>query len=230
MTDWQIDIPLGPDRDLLDLAAVADAAHAELDPERAAVAIELALGFIGECDTYGDLRARLEHATQAERCALLDRARRDAGLPTTGRVEAEREFNARLAAPTSRDMHGRVEHRCHEVGCTVIEPNERLGPGSVAWSKINGPWYCQRHRAGHEQAFEPYEPRGLTLNPRTGLLVDLDAQERERERAEREAAARQKSHERREAERCHDATQLAKLEAARNERWRQESIVAELRP
>jgi hypothetical protein len=119
-------------------------------------------------------------------------------------------------------MYGRVEHRCAETGCTVIEPDERLGPGAVRWTRIVGPWYCQRHRVGREEAFKAWEPRGLALDPNTGGPRDLDEEERERERAEREAAARQRRHEHRLAERRADAERLSAFERVRDEQFRRE--------
>jgi hypothetical protein len=144
-------------------------------------------------------------------------------LPTLEREQADRELDARLTAPTSRDQYGAIEHRCAETGCTVIEPDERLGPGSVKWTRIVGPWYCQRHRAGHEDEMRPYTGPRLAYGP-GGAIIDLDEQEAEGERQRAAAESRRKRHEQRQAERREDAARLAKYEAAAAERFRREHI------
>ena len=171
----------------------------------------------------GDLLDELE-AAGVEGCRrIVNNARQNSGLPTLERERADRELSARLTAPTSRDMYGRVEHRCAERGCTLIEPDERLGPGAVKWTKIKGPWYCQRHRAGHEDEMRPYTGPRLAYGP-GGAIVDLDERAAEAERQRATAASRRRQREAREAERAEDARALARYEAGAADRFRREHI------
>jgi hypothetical protein len=221
MSDWQISVPYRNRSDRIDLADVADMSR-KLEGDDAKVARALALLAVTDSgwETYGDLIDGLEAAGPTGRRQILDRAREGAGLPTTGKLEAERAFKAAQPLPSAqslRDSRGCVPAICSEPGCPNILADDRLGSGSVAMVPVRR-WWCDEHRAGHEADLEPYRPR-LALSSSGLSHVDLDELEAEAERGRIEAESRRRQHEAREAEARADAERYAELEAAERERF-----------
>jgi hypothetical protein len=110
---WQIRIP-HRHRDEM-IVSVVDTAGEALAGEEATVTRQLAFDALRRGTTrVGELLDELEAAGPEGRRALLDRARRGAGLPTTGEVEALSRAEARERATLAdvsagRDQRGRPQ-------------------------------------------------------------------------------------------------------------------------
>jgi hypothetical protein len=215
---WEIVLPVRSPADPFDPNDLSDdIATAISDPAERAVARNVVLHFVGQGETVGDVLDALEAASPAQRRALLDRARTDAGLRTIEREEQHRAFetaNASAAPSQLRDSQGRVQALCGDPGCRNFEPGEL--PGSIKWVNVRR-WWCGQHR--HLAADGDLEPWRSTLRyGPTGAIESGAEIEAEGARQRAAAESRRKRYEQRQAERREDAARLAKYEAAADDR------------
>jgi hypothetical protein len=218
---WEIAFPVRDPSDPFDPSDLAaDIATAISDPAERAVARNVVLHFVGQAETVGDVLDALEAASPAQRRALLNKARTDAGLRTVEREEQHRAFEAANSNPAPtvlRDGAGRCQALCGHEGCRNFEAGE-MGPGSIAWIDCKR-WYCQTHRAGHEAEMQPWRPRARYS--RTGSIEFPDEIEAEAEHQRVEAESRRRR-EQKEAERRSEAERLRESEALRDASFRSE--------
>ena len=104
--------------------------------------------------------------------------------------------------------------------CSAFLPGELAG--SFKWVEARR-WWCEEHRAGHEDDLLPYAGPRLAYSA-SGAIIDLDEQEAESERARIAAESRQARYEARQGQRREDAERLAAFEEAAARQFRRESI------
>jgi hypothetical protein len=216
---WQFHVPYRSRDETPREALTGNAVAAIADPEERRVAAQILLDSVADPNvrTVGDLLDRVEAATPDQRRAMLDGARRRAGLATTGRIEAMEAFEA----ASSRSSAGaRSEYPiCAAPECRSFPVNDI---GAHARTNVRR-WWC----AAHKHLAEPGDMEPRTSGVRyssSGALEFADEVEAEGQRARVEAESRRRQREVREAQRREEGERLAELEAARDERQRREHV------
>ncbi|MEK6251851.1 MAG: hypothetical protein AABM43_07890 [Actinomycetota bacterium] len=216
MSDWTLQIPHRSRSD--SITAAMSAAHA-LPPEERAVARNVLTELATEhgCRSAADALDMIEGASPEARRELLDRARVEAGLPTTEVADSQAEYEARqktIAAPTGpmRGPNGYLEAPICAAKDCMTAPQKRTKARR---------WWCPAHRAGHEEDLEPYTGPKLAYGP-GGTVIDLDEQEADRQRAMAAAASQKAQRKERETEQRAAAEQHAEDRRARDEQVERE--------
>jgi hypothetical protein len=144
---WSINIPhRDPAAPVTEIAACARALP---EAERAVVrqlALDLLLDGVG---TVGDALDIVQSADQAARRALLDRARRRAGLPTTAEVDAHKRVEAasRSALPHRAATTGRPVRLAYSASGAIVDLDE--GEAEAARARVE-----ERSRRAQREARE----------------------------------------------------------------------------
>jgi hypothetical protein len=208
---WSIQVPYRHrGESLIDVAG-----HARVlgqGDDRAAVARQIAIQALmdGTATTAGELLDHLEGLEPGDRRRLLDRARADLGLEPSAEIDARTRGIQRVVVESGLQS-------CHAPGCSAIPLTE-----TRAWRTVNcRAWYCDEHRAGHEDDMRDLGP-GLRYSEFGVLVPDIP------DEAEREAAitaSRQAQQQARDADRAVDAAQLRASDQARDQ-----ALQAELPP
>jgi hypothetical protein len=150
------------------------------------------------------------------RRALMDRARKSAGLATTGEVDRAqalrqmlRDDPPRPAAQPTRNQRGELIQQCPAEGCEAMST---YAGGAIAPVRARK-WWCEAHSGLAEPGdLDDWEPETVRLDPLTGGLVFPEEQrlaaEHYQRLEEKRAEERRKRQEQLEAE----AERLAILE------------------
>jgi hypothetical protein len=186
---WQVHVPHHSRADNL-LVVVPSLANELPNPEDRDTARWLAVGAYQDLGlrTAGQLLDHLENCTPDERRELLDKARREAGLPDTETVDAQRRYEAANAAARNRANANSPWQMCHADGCNQTPLNSVGIPCATPARK----WFCPAHV--HLAGPHDMEPRGsgIRLSPSGALVPDDEGErEREHERQKRVAVERQ---------------------------------------
>lgn len=135
--------------------------------------------------TIGEALDALDRAGPITRGQMLDRAREKAGVPSLEQEAIDKvELRPRhyIARGPARNPDGSIDKLCGEPTCRNYEPGEQVG--SFARTKAIR-WYCDEHANTAERreqmATEWTGPR-YGYGP-SGVLVDLDEQEAEKQKA-----------------------------------------------
>jgi hypothetical protein len=177
----------------------------ELDGDEAATFRGAALGFLFEKPraTVGDLLQRFENADAGERRRLADAARESEGLETFSAAERRRawehqELNARTAALKCRDEYGRIMQTCAAEDCIAFTSDVNGMPDP---SDVKRYWCSEHQHLAEPGDLEPI-PRGVPVNPGTGMPLNPPDEEEERkwqayrDRCRQEREAREAAEER----------------------------------
>jgi hypothetical protein len=150
---WSIPIPY-QSRDQTITEAISANVERALDGEEREVAFQILFDPPPGLKTVGDLLNHIEKLGAEGRRRLLDKARAEAGLKSTGAVDAHEAFEQNTAAlPPSP---GPRPQSCAAEGCVAYPMNELGVPVPVA----DRTWWCDQHRhlAGENDHLPP-EPR-----------------------------------------------------------------------
>jgi hypothetical protein len=131
--------------------------------------------------TVGDLIEQFENADPDERRRLADAARESEGLETFSAAERRRawehqELNARTAALKRRDEYGRIMQTCAAEGCEAFTSDLY---GMPCPSDLKRYWCSDHQHLAEAGDLEPI-PRGMPINPGTGLPLDPPDEEAQR--------------------------------------------------
>ena len=132
--------------------------------------------------TAGELIELLAEADPAQRRELLDRARLDAGLETTGAIDAKRAHEARDRMPSSRPR--RDEAGFALVGCAVCSTLPLGSCHRIARCSPAVRWHCPEHE--HLAAPGDLEPWASPWRLDESGIYNVVEREAERARAEAE--------------------------------------------
>lgn len=180
------------------------------------IATELAIAVPAR--TVGDVLDALEQAGPAARGALLDRAREKAGVPSLEQeaIDNVNIYPARYISRGPERYHdGTTDALCGHPGCLNGIPGEQVG----SYKRVKClRWYCDEHADTAERreqmATEWTGPR-YGYGP-SGVMVDLDEQEAEKQKAALREQHRQAEVAERDAEAARDSAALQEhREAAR---------------
>lgn len=168
--------------------------------------------------TIGEALDALDRAGPITRGQMLDRARAKAGVRSLEQEAIDKvELRPRhyISRGPARHPDGSIDKLCGEPTCRNYEPGEQVG--SFARTKAIR-WYCDEHANTAERreqmATEWTGPR-YGYGP-SGVLVDLDEQEAERQKAALREQHRAAEIAERNAEAARDSEALAEhREAAR---------------
>jgi hypothetical protein len=208
VTNWSIRIPYSSrGESLIDVASncrrLGDAG------QRAAVREIAVAAKIAGLETASDLLDVLSDATTGELRVMLDAARKRAGLPTTGEVEAEQRFEDNRALARRKAAATSVWQICPIPGCNRAPVSPLSGAPIPSTVKR---WHCDEHR--HLATPRDLEPN-LKVAFVNGRWVDLDEQELEDARGRAAQASRQAREQANLAEARIGAAEHVALEQAR---------------
>jgi hypothetical protein len=202
---WTLRIPYQHrDESLVDTASHAR----KLGQEEALVTRQIVLQAYmdGVAKSAGELLDHLERLAPAERRALLDRARVEAGLPSIEDVE----FRQRIQHLVTRVDVDPSLQACHRPDCDAI-PTTPAG----AWRPVNvRRWHCPDHEHLAEPGDMTDQGSGLRLSP-SGVPVPAGPIDDQREQAAAESNRAQQHA--RQAERAVEAATHAEHEQAERE-------------
>lgn len=161
----------------------------------------------GTATTAGELLDHLDALDPAARRAMLDRARADCGMDSTGAVEARERAAQPTLTRTSGDMGLQA---CHAAGCATY-PTTDAG----SWRPVNvRRWFCPQHVDQAQPGDLDPPPPPYRLSP-SGALVPNDPVEEAREEAAAQSRANQlAAHD---ATRAVEAVELVEHRAARDQ-------------
>jgi hypothetical protein len=217
MTSWSLKLPMRDPDEPLDVDAITDlpAALETRSEQQIARELLLAARLDGGFQTVGEVHARIEAMSGAERRQLLDRFRRRVGLDSTEKIDARRQVemassSARLTA--AKESPWQV---CHGEGCGQIPINE-LGLPTTTEARR---WFCRDHRDQAQPGDMQPRPLRIRRAP-SGALVEYDPDELAREATAE--ASRAALRETQQAERQVEAQERRDAERAARERVERE--------
>jgi hypothetical protein len=150
--------PLSPDDPILDVVTWARKSDPDADEQRIVEAIAFKALERGTTRA-ADLLSELEEAGPIGRRRIVDEARKSAGLPTIGEVEAERAFEMRNAGLRPGRTDGKAPQQCPHSSAVSSTPEGALRPThEKRW-----------HRDRHRHLAEPGD-----LDPPDDLLPRID--------------------------------------------------------
>ena len=218
---WEIAVPYRSRDDAFDLLAIDENCRDAIPDERErAVTRELLkeLYLRSSFQTYADVIRALDRADASQRRRLLDHARKNVGLESTGEIDRARAHAkavrddpppAPRKGPT-RDEAGKAVQTCAAPDCNVISD----GTGRIVAVRARR-WWCGQH-AGEaaEGDFDDWQAPATRINPRTGLpAMTIEAETHYRQLDERARAKREAQHRKDRERRDQDLERLRKLEA-----------------
>ena len=179
MSCWQVQIPHRSRRDsLVDVAALARHVPGQDEDRNALRQLVIQAQVDGVATSAGELIDHLESLEPTQRRLLLDRARKDCGLPTTREVDERRQFDTANAAAREIASRESPYQTCHGPHCRVAPVNAE---GALVPVHVKR-WFCAEHR--HLAAPGDMEPRPSRLRIMPGgAIVEAEPVEQSRQRA-----------------------------------------------
>jgi hypothetical protein len=175
---WEIRLPFRDESD--PILSIERGELATLGPGDAEIAghIVTELAFTDGIETVADAFSHLERLGDDGRRRLLDRARVANGWPPTAAVDAAERQRSAPAVPVrvageQVDSHGRLLQTCGEPGCPAYPVDES---GALVGSNALR-WYCEAHRAGHEEEMRPRGSGRIVVAAGGGFQFEGELQE-----------------------------------------------------
>jgi hypothetical protein len=200
------------------LADLGDLARAMPAEDRAVVRGLVLEAAESGMSTAGQVIDALEGMSVDERRRLRDRARERAGMPAEA---AARNVSAPLIpdAPP-RDAAGCAIQICAAKSCGTYP----VSPYGATVPVNARRWWCEQHRAGHEDDMEPWTGARIALGPSGFALIDVDEVERESANEARAAKRRADQLEQRRAQRIQEWSAMQGERAAQADQFRRATL------